>query len=62
MKQEIGLLIVFLLVFLYDLFMPRNLKVAGECETVKGTSLFTLIIFGLYTVASLALCCCPETT
>ncbi len=62
MKQEIGLLIVFLLVFLYDLFMPRNLKVAGQGDTVKGTSLFTLILFGLYTAASFALCCCSETT
>ncbi len=30
LKQEIGLLLVFLLVFLYDTFMPR--------KSLKGTS------------------------
>lgn len=58
MKQEIGLLIVFLLVFLYDLFMPRNLKVAGQGDTVKGTSVFTLVVFGLFAAASLFFSCC----
>ena len=42
MKQEIGLLVVFLLVFLYDTFMPRRSQ--------GGLSLFTTILFGVFTV------------
>ncbi len=60
MKQEIGLLIVFLLVFLYDLFMPRT-RVAGNGErTVKGTSMLTVVLFGVFMVASFFVCCLPE--
>ncbi len=41
MKQEIGLLIVFLLVFLYDTFMPRNAQ--------KGIGTFASCLFLLFT-------------
>lgn len=44
MRQEIGLLIVFLLVFLYDTFMPK--KAQG------GIAAFTTGLFLLFTVAS----------
>ena len=44
MRQEIGLLIVFLLVFLYDTFMPK--KAQG------GIAGFTTGLFLLFTVAS----------
>jgi len=43
MKQEIGLLAVFLLVFLYDTFMPRRQQ--------SGVSLFTVIAFAAFTAA-----------
>lgn len=42
MKQEIGLLVVFLLVFLYDTFMPR--------KALKATSGITTVLFALFTV------------
>ena len=42
MKQEIGLLVVFLLVFLYDTFMPRRSQ--------GGLSVFTIILFAVFTV------------
>lgn len=47
MKQEIGLLVVFLLVFLYDTFMPKRAQ--------GGLSVFTTVVFALFT----ALCFCP---
>ena len=43
MKQEIGLLIVFLLVFLYDTFASR--------EGTRRVPVLSTILFGLYTVA-----------
>ena len=47
MKQEIILLVVFLLVFLYDTFAPKN--------ALKGLATFTCALFGIYTIA----CFCP---
>lgn len=44
MRQEIGVLIVFLLVFLYDTFMPK--------KALNGTAAFTTVLFLLFTVAS----------
>ncbi len=44
MRQEIGLLIVFLLVFLYDTFMPK--------KALNATAGFTTILFLLFTAAS----------
>ncbi len=49
MKQEIGLLIVFLLVFLYDIFMPR--KAQGGIATV------TTVLFAVFTAFGF----CPST-
>ena len=43
MKQEMGVLIVFLLVFLYDTFMPQR--------TLKATGCFACVAFLLFTVA-----------
>lgn len=43
MKQEMGVLIVFLLVFLYDTFMPKR--------TLKGTACVACVAFLLFTVA-----------
>ncbi len=48
MKQEIGLHIVFLLVFLYDTFMPK--------KSLGATSAFTCVVFGLFTLAGFAAC------
>ena len=42
MPQELGLLVVFLLVFLYDTFMPKS--------TQKGLPLFATLAFGVYMV------------
>ena len=42
MPQELGLLAVFLLVFLYDTFMPQS--------TQKGLPLFATIAFGIYMI------------
>lgn len=42
MPQELGLLVVFLLVFLYDTFMPKS--------TQKGLPLFATLAFGIYMV------------
>lgn len=51
MKQEIGLLIVFLLVFLYDLFAPRKVvNVATGEKAVTGTTGLTIALFAVYTV------------
>ena len=41
MKQEIGLLVVFLLVFLYDTFMPK--------KALNATATFTCVVFALFT-------------
>lgn len=49
MPQEIGLLATFLLVFLYDTFMP------AKCQ--KGLPLFTATAFALYTAFSFIPCC-----
>lgn len=52
MKQEIGLLVVFLLVFLYDLFAPRK-KVEGTDKlAVRGTSALVCVLFAVYTAFS----------
>ncbi len=63
MKQEIALLVVFLLVFLYDTFMPRNsqkalpavsavmmlvLTVAGFCEYCLGVDAGISAFAGMY--------------
>ena len=42
MPQELGLLVVFLLVFLYDTFMPKS--------TQKGLPLFATLAFGIYMI------------
>ena len=47
MPQEIGLLLVFLLVFIYDTFMPERTK--------RYMPVFTVIMFALYTIY----CFCP---
>lgn len=53
MKQEIGLLVVFLLVFLYDLFAPRKLVDAATGEkAVRGTTGLLIALFAVYTVWS----------
>ena len=49
MPQEIGLLATFLLVFLYDTFMP------AKCQ--KGLPLFAAAAFALYTAFSFIPCC-----
>ena len=48
MKQEIGLLVIFLLVFFYDTFMPK--KAQGNLAGV------TCLLFGLFTLAGF----CPH--
>ena len=48
MKQEIGLLVVFLLVFFYDTFMPK--------KALKATATFTAAVFALYTIWSFVFC------
>ena len=63
MKQEIGLLVVFLLVFLYDTFMPKKaqgalpivaiigmvaLTVLGLCSCMLGSGEFTSAFAGMY--------------
>jgi NADH-quinone oxidoreductase subunit N len=63
MKQEIGLIVVFLLVFLYDTFMPRKsqtalpavtsvlmilLTAAGFCSHCLGTSCSMTAFAGMY--------------
>ncbi len=45
MKQEIGLLVVFLLVFLYDTFMPK--------KALNATATFTCVVFAIFTALSL---------
>lgn len=55
MKQEIGLLIVFLLVFLYDLFAPRTQAGPNGEKTVKGISMVTILLFAIFT--AYGFCC-----
>ena len=50
MKQEIGLLVVFLLVFFYDLFMPER--------TRKSLPGFTAVCMLVVTVLGFITCCC----
>ena len=45
MPQELGLLIVFLFVFLFDTFMPK--------KSQTSLPLFTVILFALFTLAQL---------
>ena len=54
MKQEIGLLVVFLLVFLYDTFMPRG---AQKSLPVFSTVLMLLVTLGGFCSSCLAPCC-----
>ncbi|MCH5221648.1 MAG: NADH-quinone oxidoreductase subunit N [Muribaculaceae bacterium] len=49
MKQEIALLVVFVLVFFYDTFMPKS--------TQKGLPVFTIVLTLLATVAGFCTCC-----
>lgn len=49
MKQEIALLVVFLLVFLYDTFMPKS--------TQRALPAFTAVLMLLATVAGFCSCC-----
>lgn len=44
MPQELGLLVVFLLVFFYDTFMPAKVQ--------KALPIFTSVIFAIFTVAN----------
>ncbi len=53
MKQEIALLVVFLLVFLYDTFMPRS--------TQKGLPVCTSVLMLILTVAGCLDCCLGST-
>lgn len=53
MKQEIGLLVVFLLVFLYDTFMPK--------KALNALAGITILLFGLLTLGGFGLMC-GETT
>lgn len=52
MKQEIGLLVVFLLVFLYDTFMPKKALGATAGVTCGLFALFTLMGFGMLALDS----------
>ena len=52
MKQEMILLVVFLLVFLFDTFAPK--------KCAARISAFTCILFAIYTVACFFLCPCKE--
>ena len=53
MKQEIGLLVIFLLVLLYDLFMPKKAR--------DHVGAFTLVLFGLFTLAGFCPHFCSQT-
>ena len=48
MPQEIGLLGVFLLVFLYDTFLSKKAQ--------NALPLFTCVAFGIFTIANVFLC------
>jgi len=54
MKQEIALLVIFLIVFLYDTFMPK--------KVLNGLPGVTTLLFGLFTLAGFGLMCCGDTT
>lgn len=58
MKQEIGLLIVFLLVFLYDLFAPRYAVAGTDKKAVKGISTIAVVLFAIFTAYGF---CCSVT-
>lgn len=58
MKQEIGLLIVFLLVFLYDLFAPRYAVAGTDKKAVKGISTVAVVLFAVFTAYGF---CCSVT-
>ncbi|MDE6166031.1 MAG: NADH-quinone oxidoreductase subunit N, partial [Muribaculaceae bacterium] len=49
MKQEIALLAIFLIVFLYDTFMPK--------KVLNGLSGITTILFAVFTLAGFGLMC-----
>jgi len=49
MKQELGLLVIFLIVFLYDTFMPK--------KVLNGLSGITTLLFGIFTLAGFGLMC-----
>ena len=49
MKQEIAILVVFLLVFLYDTFMPKS--------TQKGLPAFAAVLTLIVTAAGFCSCC-----
>lgn len=51
MKQEICLLVVFLLVFLYDIFASRNAQ--------RGIGIFTCVAFALFTAFGFMCSACP---
>ena len=44
MPQELGLLLVFLLVFLYDLFLPKKAQ--------SGLAAFTAVVFAIFTIVA----------
>ncbi|MDE6609623.1 MAG: NADH-quinone oxidoreductase subunit N, partial [Muribaculaceae bacterium] len=48
MKQEIGLLVVFLLVFIFDTFMPK--------KSLKATAWVAIAAFAVFTATGF--CCC----
>ena len=52
MPQEMGLLLVFLLVFLYDTFLPA--------KSQKGLPVFTAAVFAIYTAISFIPVCAGE--
>lgn len=58
MKQEIGLLVVFLLVFLYDLFAPRYAVAGTDKKAVKGISTVAVVLFAIFTAYGF---CCSVT-
>ena len=47
MPQELGLLLVFLLVFLFDTFLPKKAQ--------SSLSIFTCVVFALFTVANVVM-------
>ncbi len=52
MKQEIGLLVAFVLIFLNDTFMPRTYQ--------NAVGKFCVLLFGLFTIWGLQMGFCPE--
>ncbi|MBQ0119679.1 MAG: NADH-quinone oxidoreductase subunit N [Bacteroidales bacterium] len=49
MPQELGLLVVFLLVFIYDVFMPQRSQ--------RALPVFTTVLFAIYTALCFVPCC-----